>query len=119
MLNLVTNEKYKFKLYKRVENSPYEWNVNPIRLFKGRPASNMERKQYRIQKGVDGGTDSIFIICSNLPKEVAIGDRIVFLGKEWMVNSIGYYFDEAKFVNPGLMNDNYVANKCPKGMNIG
>lgn len=119
MLVIVSNEKYKFELVKRVKNSPYEWNDQPSLMFKGRPANNVERKQYRLQKGVNGNTDSVFVICSNLPKEVDVGDKIIFLGKEWMVNSIGYYFDEAKFVNPGLMKDEYIAKKCPKGINIG
>lgn len=119
MLVIVSNEKYKFELYKRQENSPYEWSSTLKVLFKGRPASNIEKKQYRLQKGVNGGTDSVFVICSNLPEDVAVGDKIVFMGKEWMVNSIGYYFDEARFVNPGLMKSDYIAKKCPKGMNIG
>lgn len=115
---IVNNEKYIFELYKRVPNSPYEWETTPAATFKGRPASQFEIKQYRIQQGVNGGTDSVFIVCSNLPKEVDEKDKIVYLGKEWSVASVGYYFDEARFVNPGLMSDKFIASKCPKGINL-
>lgn len=115
---LVTNERYTFELIKREENSPYVWSNTVSLRFKGRPAGQFEKKQYRIQKGVNGGTDSVFIICSNLPEEVKVGDKIKFLGKEWMINSIGYYFDETRLINPSLMNDEYIQNKCPKGINI-
>lgn len=115
---VVRGENYKYKVYKRKENSPYEWEESPIVTFKGRPASQLEIKQYRIQKGVNGGTDSVFVICSNLPAIVDEKDKIFFLGKEWTVQSIGYYFDEAKFVNAGLFSDEYIAARCPKGLNL-
>ena len=115
---IVTNERYTFKLIKRVENSPYVWGETVDLEFKGRSASQFEKRQYRIQKGVNGGTDSVFVISSNLPEEVKVGDKIIFLGKEWMVKSTGYYFDETRLVNPSLMNDEYIENKCPKGINI-
>jgi len=112
----VGNEKYKFKLYKRVENSPYEWESTPSVYFKGRPANRMEQKVYRIMQGVNGNTDSIFVICSNLPKQVKPKDKVSFLGKEWSVASTGYYFDEARFVNVGIFSDEYIAKRCPKGI---
>ena len=114
----VGNEKYKFLVYKRIENSPYEWEKAPIVIFKGRPASQLEKKNYRIMQGVNGATDSIFVICSNLPKEVKPKDKVVFLGREWTVNSVGYYFDEARFVNAGIFNDAYIQSRCPKGINL-
>ena len=116
--NIVNNEKYEYKVFKRKLNSPYEWENDPITAFKGRPASQFEKKQYRIQKGVNGGTDSIFVICSNLPPVVDVKDKIIFLGKEWTVESVGYYFDEARFVNAGLFSEEYIASKCPKGLNL-
>lgn len=115
---LVTNERYTFELKKRAENSPYIWENTVNLRFKGRPAGQYEKRQYRIQEGVNGGTDSVFIICSNLPQEVKVGDKIVFLGKEWMIKSTGYYFDESRFVNPSIMTDEYIEKKCPKGINI-
>ena len=115
---VVGNERYIFELYKRVPNTPYEWEKECSLTFRGRPASQFERKQYRIQQGVNGGTDSIFVICSNLPEGIKEKDKIHFLGKEWTVASVGYYFDEARFVNPAIMSEEYIASRCPRGLNL-
>ena len=112
------NERYLYKAYKRKENSPYEWEETPFALFKGRPANQMEKRQFRIQQGVNGNTDSVYILVTNLPEGLQIKDKVEFLGKEWTVVSIGYYFDSSRFVNPSLMTDEYIASKCPKGINL-
>lgn len=115
---VTNNEKYILSLYKRKPNTPYEWEDKPSITFRGRPASQVERKMYRIQQGVNGGTDSTYIYVTNLPDIVKEGDKILFNGKEWTVASVGYYFDATRFINPSLMSDEYIAKKCPKGINI-
>ena len=115
---VVNNERYKFIVYKRKPNTPYEWEQAPTLAFRGRPANQYERKQYRIQQGVNGNTDSIFVISSNLPKDVKPKDQVEFMGKKWTVASVGYYFDEARFVNPAIMSEEHIAAKCPKGLNL-
>ena len=112
------NETYLFEVYRRKENSPYEYETTVAFTFKGRPANNFEKKKYRIQKGVNGNTDSVFIFSSNLNEELNVGDRIFYLGKIWEVQSTGYYFDSAFFVNGGIMSDEYIASRCPKGVNL-
>lgn len=114
----VGNERWKLVLYSRKENSPYLWDDKPSVTFKGRPANQMEKKNYRIQQGVNGGSDSVFVVCSNLPKEVNVNDKVVFMGKQWTVMSIGYYFDQARVVNPAIMSDEYLIKRCPKGINL-
>lgn len=111
-------ETYIFQAYKRVQNDAYTWEKVPYATFKGRPANQMEKKNYRIQKGVNGNTDSIFVISSNLPDDVQIKDKIVFLGKEWKVESIGYYFDSSLIVNASVMSEEQIIARCPKGMNL-
>ena len=110
-------ERYPIKLIRRIENS-YEYDEkNPIE-FKGRPASQKERKNYRIMQGVEGTNSTNYIISSNLPTCLKERDKIVYLGKEWQVESIGYFFDESRFVNPGIMSEEYIMSKCPKGIAI-
>lgn len=115
---VTNNERFTLTLYKRVLNSPYEWEKQPTITFKGRPASQKEIKQYRIQQGANGNSDSIFVTASNLPKNIAPNDKVVFMGKEWTVMSTGYYFDEARFVNAGLFSNEYIESRCPKGLNL-
>lgn len=113
---LVTNERYILKLYKRIPNSAYEYEDVPCAEFKGRPANQYEKRKFRIQQGVQGNNDSVYVVCSNLPKEIKPEDKIEFLGKTWTVTSIGYYFDQNKIVNPAIFDENYISNKCPKGI---
>lgn len=112
------DEKFILEVVRRKENSPYEYEVVVEYRFKGRPASQIEKKEYRIQKGVNGNTDSTFIYASNLPKELNIGDKVRFLGKIWTIQSIGYYFDAARFVNPSCLREEQIIARCPKGINI-
>lgn len=119
MAYIVTNdERYDLKLYKRDPNSPYTYEDAPSIIFKGRPASQAEVKTYRIQKGVNGNSDSIFIKASNLPTEVKPEDQIAFLGKKWIVKSVGYYFDQNLIINPACMSEEQIINRCPKGLNL-
>lgn len=110
------NEKYILSVYKRKENTPYEWEDTPVITFFGRPANRMEKKLYRIQKGVNGNNDSVLIYASNLPLEVSIKDRVDFLGKQWTVESVGFYFDETRIVNASLLSEEQIIERCPKGI---
>lgn len=112
------NEHYELTLTKRNKNSPYTWEDAPKIRFKGRPASDVEKKNYRVQKGVNGNTDSTFVYATNLPEEVDIGDTVVFLGKEWVVLSVGYYFNASLFVNPSCLSEEQIVERCPKGLNL-
>lgn len=112
------NETYEFECYKRHKNSKYDYDDYPTIVFNGRPANTLERKNYRIIKGVNGNSDSQFVFVSNLPENVDIGDQIHYLGKMWVVQSIGYYFDASKIVNAKAFNEEQIISKCPKGINI-
>ena len=114
----VNDEKYELQVFKRIKNTAYEYESTPSIVFKGRPASQVEKKNYRIQKGVNGGSDSTFVKASNLPFEVNVNDKVKFLGKFWTVMSIGYYFDEARFVNPACLSEEQIIERCPKGLNL-
>ena len=113
-----SDERYELKLYKRKKNSPYEYESAPALYFKGRPASQVETKNYRVMKGVNGNSDSVFVKATNLPQEVSIGDQVTFLGKTWSVMSVGYYFDGGLFVNPACLSEEQIIERCPKGMNL-
>lgn len=112
------NEIYTLELTKRKKNSSFEWEDAPLLRFKGRPANQVEKKNYRIQKGVNGGSDSVFVFATNLPTEVDINDQIKFMGKIWTVQSIGYYFNEARLVNADLLSEEQIVERCPKGINL-
>ena len=110
-------ETYLLKVYPRKEDSPYEYEGNPY-VFYGRPASQLEKKNYRIQQGVEGNSDGVFIYASNMPSSVKIGDKVEFMGKHWTIQSIGFYFDSSLIVNAGIMSDKYIEERSPKGVSL-
>ena len=114
----VRGESYRADIIDRVKNSSYEWEDTVKASFSCRPANQMEKKLYRIQKGVNGNSDSMFLICTNLPDEIKVKDKIIFMGKEWTVESIGYYFDSSLIVNANILSDEQIIERCPKGVNI-
>lgn len=114
----VGNERYTYSVYKRIPNSAYEYETVPSITFRGRPASQLEKKNYRITQGQNGSTNSIFVISSNLPQDLKPNDRVEFLGKTWLIINIGYYFDESRFVNAGVFSNEYIQKRCPKGLSL-
>ena len=112
-------ESIEFALYKRKENSPYEWEDSPALTFLGRLANDIERKQYRIQQGVNGSSESVYILCSNLPLELRVGDQIEYLGKKSTIQNTGYYLNQSRIVNFKIMNHDYIVSRSPKGIVIG
>lgn len=111
-------ESYVLKRYKRVENSSFQYENAPDIEFKGRPANTVEKKNYRIMKGVHGNTDSVYVLCSNLPADIKPSDQIFFMGKMWLVESVGYYYDSSRVVNAGIMSDEYLMERSPKGITL-
>ena len=114
----INNEHYQLQLFKRVKNSAYEYENTPVIVFKGRPASNAEIKTYRVQKGVNGSDNSVYIFATNLPTIVNVGDRITFMGQTRIVLSVGYYYELNHIINPQLLSEEQIIAKCPKGINL-
>ena len=111
-------ESIRFLVYKRKENSSYEWEDAPSLSFLGRMANDIERKEYRIQKGVNGGKESVFILSSNLPSDIIVGDRVDFMQKQWVVGSVGFYYTQSRVINYKVMDENKMMKKCPKGITL-
>lgn len=114
----VRGESFILKRYPRKPNSPYEWSDVPDVTFFGRPATPNEIKNYRIQAGVHGSQESVFIYVTNLPKEIQVGDKLTFKGDEWTVQSVGYYYEDTRVVTSHLMSDDYIIERCPKGITL-
>ena len=121
-LNPVNNrekETYTLKLFKRRRgNSAYEYDEVSILSFKGRPASRLEKKTYRVVKGVNTAQNGVTIYCSNLPNEVEPEDLVEYLGKKLLVKDIGYFEEDANFTNAGIFSDQAILDKFPKGITL-
>lgn len=121
-LNPINNrekETYTLKLFKRRRgNSAYEYDDVSIITFKGRPASRLEKKTYRVLKGVNTAQNGVTIYCSNLPNEVEPEDLVEYLGRKLLVKDIGYFEDDANFTNAGIFSDQAALDKFPKGITL-
>lgn len=115
----VQGESHLLERIPRKPNSPYEWETTPDISFFGRPANSSEKKQYRIQQGVHGDQESVYIVASNLPKDINPEDRIRFNGSIYSVQSVGYFFNDSRIVNNHIMSSEYIISKCPKGLVLG
>ena len=112
------NETEEFVLYKRKENNKMEWEEVPTLKFLGRTASTYEKNHYRITQGTVGNSDSLQLFVTNLPAELKPFDKILFRGKLWTIQNIGYYYDNNRIVNRRIMSDEYISQRSPKGLSI-
>lgn len=113
-----SGETWEFAFYKRIPNTPYIDENHPTGTFKGRPAGTLEKRKYHVQTGVNGGTDSVYIVATNLPVDIKDGDKVKFMGKIWMVASVGYYYDQSKIINASIMSEQSLIERCPKGLQL-
>ena len=117
-MNIAFGETYTIEAFRLKENSEYEYEKEPYITFKGRPASTLEAKNYRIQSGVDGSTDSVYVVATNLPPEIKTGDKVRFMSKSWTIANTGYYFDQARIINASVLSDEQIVARCPKGLSL-
>lgn len=112
-------ETYTLKLFKRKRgNTAYEYEDVSILTFKGRPASRLEKKTYRVVKGVNTSQNGVTIYCSNLPNEVEPEDYVEYLGKKLLVKDIGYFEEDANYTNAGIFDEQVLLSKFPKGITL-
>lgn len=110
-------ENYECELYKVIPNSYMQYETTPIR-FRCSPANTKEIKSYRITKGAHGDKDSVFLIATNLPADIDLNDRVVFMGKVLNVESIGYYLNDNGIVDASIMSVEYLQARSPKGITL-
>lgn len=110
-------ETYELKVFKRIKgNNAYEYEEVPSFVVKCRPATNLEKKTYRVTKGVNTAQNGVTLYCSNLPNDISPEDRIEFLGKVLIIKNIGYFIENANFTNAGIFSDKVLLDKYPKGL---
>ena len=65
-----------------------------------------------------GGTGFYFDKAPNLPDEIEPNDQIKYLGKIWLVESVGYYLDKATFIDASIFDDEFIKAKSAKGITL-
>ena len=117
-MQVAIGETDRIEVFRHKENDEYNYEDKPYCIFYAKAASPQQKRDYRIQKGVVGNNDSIYLIATRLPAEINPTDRIVYLGKIWTVTSVGYYVNKSGVVNRRIFNPEYIIKRSPKGITL-
>ena len=112
------NETYKAIVYKRLENSN-AYEEAPSFEFNCRVANDFDKNTFVPTNGLYTESSGVLLYASDIPFEINIHDKIVFLGKEHLVESVGYYLRKNRLVNASISSDDKILEESPKGVQLG
>ena len=115
-MRIAKGEHYVAEVHKHLDNSPFQYEQQISFSFRCKVASSAESKRYSVTKGLEAKKDGLMLYATNLDGSIEPSDHVVFRGKTWLVESVGYYEDESRFVNGSVMSDKKLIEKLPKGV---
>lgn len=115
-MRIAKGELYVAEVHKHLSNSPFEYAQETSFIFRCKVASSAESKRYTVTKGLEAKKDGLMLYATNLEGDIEPSDHIVFRGKTWLVESVGYYDDESRLVNGSAMSVGKLISKLPKGV---
>lgn len=108
---------YNATLYRRKENSN-EYEEFPNSNFNCKVATHYEIKAFMVTDGLFNLNSGIFIMVNNLKITPKIDDKVYFLGRFWLVSTIGVYITENRLLNGKELNMEEILKRCPKGLRL-
>ena len=115
-MRLAKGELYTAEVHKHLSNSPFQYEQQISFTFRCKVASSAESKRYTVTKGLEAKKDGLMLYATNLDGDIEPSDHVVFRGKTWLVESVGYYEDESRFVDGSAMSAGKLISKLPKGV---
>ena len=115
-MRVAKDEIYAAEVHKHIDNSPFQYEQQPAFTFRCKVASSAESKRYVVTKGLEAKKEGIMLYATNLEGSIEPSDHIIFRGKTWLVESVGYYDDDSRFVNGSIMSVGKLISKLPKGV---
>lgn len=115
-MRIVKGEHYVAEVHKHLSNSPFQYAQETSFSFRCKVASSAESKRYTVTKGLEAKKDGLMLYATNLEGDIEPSDHVVFRGKTWLVESVGYYEDESRLVNGSSMSVGKLISKLPKGV---
>jgi len=108
------------------EGKIYTWNGrNFIKIsddkgirFDVRPAGSSEKRTFQPISGMLTEAVGIYLYTQDLTSEIAPHDTIVYLGKHYMVESVGYFVEDLRILGAKRFADKVLIEKFPKGIKI-
>ncbi|MCK9576410.1 MAG: hypothetical protein M0R51_10855 [Clostridia bacterium] len=86
--------------------------------FDVRPVGNSEKRTFQPISGILSEAVGIYLYTQDLPSEIAPHDTVVYLGKYYMVESVGYYAEDLRILGAKRFPDDKLIEKFPKGIKI-
>lgn len=111
-------EIYTAVVYKREKNAMGEYSEVPNFSFKCKIASKEEEGTFQPTSGLLTNNHSILLYATRLDKELSLKDKVVFLGKEYLVEEIGIYINKNRYVSGDIFSDKKIINDSPKGIRL-
>lgn len=108
---------YKATLYRRNINAN-DYEPYPNSDFNCKVATHLEIKSFMLTDGLFNPNSGIFIMSNDLKTMPKINDKIYFLGRLWLVSTIGYYITENRLLNGKDLNMEEIMKRCPKGLRL-
>lgn len=108
---------YKATLYRRIENSN-DYEPYPNCYFKCRVVTHEETKSFFLTDGLLNADTGIFVMSNDLKIKPNIDDKVYFLGRFWLVSTIGVYIMENRIVNGSDLNMDEILKNSPKGLRL-
>lgn len=115
-MRIAKGEHYTAEVHKHISNSPFQYEQQTAFTFRCKVASSAESKRFIVTKGLEAKKEGIMLYATNLEGGIEPSDHIVFRGKTWLVESVGYYEDESRLVNGSSMSAGKLTGKLPKGV---
>jgi len=111
-MNLQFGNEYVAKLYKRVPNS-VDYETMCID-FKCRPLATHEKGNIQVISGTLTQNRAITIYAQYIPTEIKSSDKVVFMGKEYLVESVGYSLDDFRAFGSKVLSPEKIISDVPK-----
>lgn len=115
-MRIAKGEHYVAEVHKHLSNSPFQYAQETSFSFRCKVASSAESKRYTVTKGLEAKKDGLMLYATNLEGDIEPSDHVIFRGKTWLVESVGYYDDESRLVNGSAMSVGKLISKLPKGV---
>lgn len=111
-----TNENLIAKCFHHEENS-FEFEETGFD-FKCRVANSKDNEWYQGVSGLMLNDTSMTLFATRLDKPVFVGDKIILLGKEYLVQGVGYYLSQNNQLHAYDLTTEEVFKRSPKGIII-
>ena len=115
-MRIAKEEHYTAEVHKHISNSPFQYEQQTAFTFRCKVASSAESKRFIVTKGLEAKKEGIMLYATNLEGDIEPSDHVVFRGKTWLVESVGYYEDESRLVDGSSMSAGKLISKLPKGV---